>query len=146
VTPPTKRRRLRRFAVVGVVVLQLALVVRAYDADHAFFGFQMFPESSTWRADIVRVEADGSEHDIREPWPGGYRWGDLVDSRGLSSPWSGGHADAGIRSTLHFLDEALDWVAANTPDDTETVRLVARVTYERNDEPPVTTVLESVDR
>lgn len=133
----------RRVVFVGVVVLQLLLVVRAYHADHAFFGFQMFPETSEWQADVVRVDGAGDEHDVRDPWPGGYRWGDLVRSRGLDAPWSRGPADAGIRSTLHFLDAALDWVADNTPDDTETVRLVARVTYWRNGRGPFTATLES---
>ena len=138
--------RIRRLIVAGIVLLQLALIVRAYDADHGAFGFQMFPESSQWRADVVRVEVDGTEHDIRDPWPGGYRWSELVTSRGLSSPWSTGHADAGIRSTLHFLDGALAWVAAHTPDDTETVRLVARVTYWRNGDGPFAVTLRSPER
>ena len=130
----------------AVVVAQLALVVRAYDADHAFFGFQMFPESTTWQADIVRVEADGSEHPITAPWPGGYRWSDLVDSRGIQTPWAESHADTGIRATLHFLDAALAWVADNTPHDTRTVRLMAWVTYSKNGGDPQTTLLSSHDR
>lgn len=140
------RRVARRVIFLTVVVVQLLLVVRAYDADHAFFGFQMFPESSEWEAEVVRIDATGAEHDIREPWPGDYRWGDLVRDRGLDAPWIRGHADAGVRSTLHFLREALDWVATNTPEDTETVRLVARVTYWRNGTGPFTTTLRSAER
>ena len=56
----------------------------------------MFPESSTWRADIVRVEADGDRVPITEPWAG-YRWGDLVVGRGLDRPGVRHHADAGRR-------------------------------------------------
>lgn len=133
----------RRVVFLGVILLQLFLVIRAYSADHAFFGFQMFPETSEWAAEIVRIDDDGNEHDVRGPWPGGYRWGDLVQGRGLSTPWSRGPADAGIRSTLHFLDEALDWVVHNTPRDTETRRLVARVTYWQNGRGPFDTTLES---
>ena len=33
----------------------------------------MFPESSTWQADIVRVTDDGQRIPITEPWAG-YRW------------------------------------------------------------------------
>lgn len=136
----------RRVVFLSVIVLQSALVVRAYDADHAFFGFQMFPETSEWEAEILRVDALGAEHDVRQPWPGGYRWGDLVVGRGLSAPWSRGPADAGIRSTLHFLGEALDWVARHTPGDRETIRLVARVTYWQNGRGPFQVTLMSEPR
>lgn len=120
------RRRLRRFVVVGLVALQLALVVRAYWAPHREFGYQMFPESSRWQAEIVRVTSDGARHPIDEPWFG-YRWRDLVDDRGLAAPDRPRHADAGVANQLAFLQEALDWVAANTPRDTETLRYEAAV-------------------
>jgi hypothetical protein len=57
----------RRIVVVVVVVAQLAFVVRAYHSAHKEFGFQMFPESSTWQADIVRVTADGQRIPISNP-------------------------------------------------------------------------------
>ena len=40
---------------VAVVALQLGFIVRGYFSDHKEFAFQMFPEASTWRADLVRV-------------------------------------------------------------------------------------------
>jgi hypothetical protein len=129
-----------------VLLLQLLFIVRAYDADHAFFGFQMFPETSEWSAQIVRVDGAGTEYDIRDPWPGGYSWQEMVNTRGLGTPWETRPADAGIRSTLHFLGEALHWVATNTPDDHETHRLVARVVYRQNGRGPFTTTLVSVER
>ena len=50
----------RRLVVVAAVVAaQVGFVVRGYSSDHKEFAFQMFPESSTWQADIVRVTADG---------------------------------------------------------------------------------------
>ena len=83
---PRWRVLARRVVVIGVVAAQAFFVVRAYWADHDEFGFQMFPESSQWQAEIVRVDADGERVPIDEPWPGGYRWDQLVTSRGLRYP------------------------------------------------------------
>lgn len=141
----TSRRAVRRAAAIAVVALQLFLVVRAYSADHAFFGFQMFPESSEWQAVIERELADGTRIDVRDPWPGAYRWGDLVSGRGLDAPFHRHHADSGLDSTLHFFSEALRWVALHTPEDQETVRLVASVTVWHNGGPPRSIFFE-VDR
>ena len=108
-TPPDGdawRRWARRVVFVGLIALQLAMVVRAYDAPHKEFGFQMFPEASEWRADIVRVTSDGERIPIDEPWYG-YEWNELVSGRGLGSPWRRHHADAGVDNQLAFLDEAL---------------------------------------
>lgn len=112
---------------VGLIALQLGMVVRAYSAPHKEFGFQMFPESSQWQAEIVRVTHDGRRVPVTEPWAG-YRWDELVDGRGLDAPWRRRHADAGVDNQVAFLEEALDWVAANTPDDHETAYLEADVT------------------
>ena len=129
-----------------VVIIQLLLIVRAYSAPIDTFGFQMFPESSQWQAEIYRVLGDGTRIDVRQPWPGGYRWEDLVDTRGVGAPYGLHHADAGLEATVHLLDAALDWVAANTPDDLETARLVAEVTLVHNGRSPTTLVLESDPR
>lgn len=136
----------RRAVVAGVVALQAALVVRGLHSDHKEFAFRMFPESSTWRADVVRVTHDGRRVSIDEGWPGGYAWSQLVDSRGLSTPGVRRHADAGVANQLAFLDAALDWVATHTPRDAETRYLEARVTYWRNTDPPQTVVLRSDTR
>lgn len=139
------RRLLRRFAVVVLVALQLGLVARAYWAPHREFGFQMFPESSQWQAEIVRVTTDGDRHPIDEPWFG-YRWAELVDARGLRAPDRRSHADAGVENQLAFLQEALDWVAANTPRDPETVRYEAAVVVWPNLGPPERRTLASDER
>ncbi len=139
------RRRTRRAVFIGVVVLQLGLVVRAYGAPHKEFGFQMFPEASSWQAEIVRVTEDGRRVPIEEPWFG-YRWGELVQDRGLRRPGIRHHADAGLDNQLAFLDEALEWVAANTPRDTETTHLEAEVTAWHNMGPPTVTTMRSPDR
>ena len=132
----------RRVVVVAVVLLQLGLVVRGYSADHKEFAFQMFPESSTWRADVFRVTADGRRVPAELPWSG-YRWEELVRGRGLSYPSVRHHADAGLDNQLAFLDAALDWVADNTPRDEETRYLEARVTAWHNADRPRVEVLRS---
>jgi len=128
--------------VVAVVGSQLAFVARGYVSDHKEFAFQMFPESSTWRADVVRVTADGRRVPIERPWSG-YRWDDLVQTRGLSYPSERHHADSGLDNQRAFLQAALDWVAHNTPRDRETLYLEARVTSWHNDDPPRHAVLRS---
>jgi hypothetical protein len=135
----------RRTAVVAVVALQLGFIVRGYFSDHKEFAFQMFPESSTWRADVVRVTADGRRVSVQLAWSG-YRWEELVPDRGLSQPWIRHHADAGLDNQLAFLESALDWVAANTPRDRATRYLQATVTAWHNDDPPRVEVLRSPDR
>jgi hypothetical protein len=132
----------RRVVVVAVVLLQLGLVARGYWSDHKEFAFQMFPESSTWRADVVRVTADGRRVPIERPWSG-YRWDELVRSRGLRYASIRHHADAGLDNQLAFLDAALDWVADNTPRDTETRYLEATVASWHNADPPRVGVLRS---
>lgn len=132
----------RRAVVLAVVLLQLGLVARGYWSDHKEFAFQMFPESSTWRADVVRVTADGRRVPIERPWSG-YRWEELVRDRGLAYPAVRHHADAGLDNQVAFLEAALDWVAANTPRDRETRYLEARVTLWHNDDPARVDVLRS---
>ncbi len=131
---------LRRVVALTVAVALVLSVARAYSADHGYFGFQMFPESSQWQATIERELADGRRVDVRESWPGGYEWSELVSGRGLGHPFARQHADSGLRSTLHFFTESLDWVAGNTPLDTETERLIATVTTWHNGGDAATTV------
>jgi hypothetical protein len=132
----------RRVVVVAVVVLQLVFVARGYWSDHKQFAFRMFPESSTWRASVVRVTGDGRRVPIELPWAG-YRWDHLVRDRGLSYPTSRGHADSGLDNQLAFLQAALDWVAGNTPRDRQTRYLEATVTAWHNADPPRVEVLRS---
>jgi hypothetical protein len=135
----------RRVVVVVVVVLQLFFVARGYWSDHKEFAFQMFPEASTWRADVVRVTSDGRRVPVSEPWAG-YRWPDLVGNVGLKYPEVRHHANAGLDNQLAFLRSALDWVAANTPRDHSTRYLEARVTAWHNDDPPRVEVFRSERR
>jgi hypothetical protein len=132
----------RRLVVLAVVLLQLGFIARGYWSDHKEFAFQMFPESSTWRASVVRVTADGRRVPIEVPWSG-YRWDELVRDRGLSYPAVRHHADAGLDNQLAFLRAAIDWVADNTPRDRETRYLEARVTSWHNADAPTTEVFRS---
>jgi hypothetical protein len=131
--------------VVAVVAVQLGLIARGYWSDHKQFAFQMFPEASTWRAEVVRVTSDGQRVPIEQPWSG-YRWDELVQDRGLRYPWIRHHADAGLDNQLAFLDAALDWVAENTPRDSETRYLEATVTSWHNDDAPEVEVMRSSER
>jgi hypothetical protein len=131
--------------VVAFVALQVAFIARGYSSDHKEFAFQMFPESSTWQADIVRVTADGRRVPVEQPWSG-YRWEELVPNVGLRYPWVRHHANAGLDNQLAFLDSALDWVASNTPNDDETRYLEATVTAWHNDDPPRVEVFRSGER
>lgn len=133
---------MRRVVVVGVVVVQLVFVARGYWSDHKQFAFQMFPESSTWRATVVRVTADGHRVPIERPWSG-YRWDDLVRDRGLIYPSIRGHADSGLDNQLSFFRAALDWVASNTPRDHQTRYLEATVTAWHNADAPRVEVVRS---
>jgi hypothetical protein len=135
----------RRVVVVAVVAVQLGLIARGYWSDHKQFAFQMFPEASTWRAEVVRVTSHGQRVPIQRPWSG-YRWDELVQDRGLKYPWIRHHADAGLDNQLAFLDAALDWVAENTPRDSETRYLEATVTSWHNDHAPEVEVMRSSER
>jgi hypothetical protein len=128
--------------VVGVVLLQLGLVARGYWSDHREFAFQMFPESSTWRADVFRVTSQGRRIPVEVGWAG-YDWDRLVQDRGLSYPSLRHHADAGLQNQLAFLQAALDWVAANTPRDHSTRYLEAKVTAWDNADPPRVEIMRS---
>jgi hypothetical protein len=139
---PRVRVVARRVVVVVVVVVQLGFVARGYWSDHKELAFQMFPESSTWRADVVRVTADGQRVPVEIPWAG-YRWDELVPNVGLRYPSVRHHAYAGIDNQLAFLESALDWVASNTPRDRETRYLEASVTAWHNDDPPEARVFRS---
>jgi len=135
----------RRVVVLGVVCAQLAFVVAGYWSDHKVLAFQMFPEASTWRADVVRLTSDGRRVPVSEPWAG-YRWDELVPDSALTYPAVRHHADAGLDNQVAFLAAALDWVAAHTPRDDETRYLEATVTGWRNDDGPEVRVLRSPDR
>ena len=59
-----------------------------------------------------------------------------MPERGLGHPEVRHHADAGLDNQIAFLASALDWVAAHTPRDDETLYLEAVVTTWHNTDPP----------
>jgi hypothetical protein len=140
---PRWRRIAARIVFPLVVAAQVVLLVRGYHDPHHVLAFQMFNESSDWRADVVRVTTDGRAVPIDQAWPGGYQWAAMVPDRGLAYPQYEHHADAGVDNQLAFLQAALDWVADHTPADHETAWLEARVTYDRNTHGPTTVTLRS---
>lgn len=140
------RRRARAVLFVALVAAQVWALHAAYDDPHHTFGFQMFAESSTWTADIVRVTVDGRRVPVEEPWPGGYRWEVLVPVRRMAYPGLVRPADSGAAAQIDYLQGALDWVAAHTPADTETRYLEADVTYWFNTKGPRHVTLRSPER
>lgn len=138
--PGSVRPTARRVVFLGVLVAQACFVVRAYWAPHNELGFQMFPEASRWQAEVVRVTVDGQRIPIDDSWS------ELVDVRGLGHPARRQHANNGLASQIAFLEDAMAWVAAHTPDDRETRYYEATVTEWHNDDPPVVRVLRSPAR
>ncbi len=130
--------------VAAVLLGVVALLVRGYHDPHKLFGFQPFDESDVWRVDLYR-EIDGDRVLVEGGGWEGYRWNVLVPPqlRGLGHLR---HASGGAANTIDFLDDALDWVADNTPADTTTDRLVAEVTWYHNTRGPNTTRLTSDER
>ena len=134
---------LPRLGVVVAVIAQLYFVVRGYSDPHKHFAFQPFNEFDVWHAEIERVTYRGARVSVARPWAG-YSWQRLVGGdRGLDRPWIEKPASSGIASTLVFLQQALDFVAANTPRDRETHHYEATVYYSHNGGPKQLAKLES---
>jgi hypothetical protein len=139
---PRLRRLGARLLCACVLGAQLYLVVAAYRDPLKRFGFQPFAESSVWSARLVRVDARGVRRDLHDgSWE--YRWDALVRERGLGSPARVRHAKSGVKTTLYFLQHALDYVADHTPEDRSTRYLQAEVSYRRNRGPTQHAVLRS---
>ena len=137
----TRRRVIARRLVVGIAVaLQLGFVVRGYTSDHKDSRSRCSPSPRTGAPTSLRVTSTGERVPVDEAWYG-YRWSELVRSRGLSDPAHRRHADAGLDNQLAFLAESLDYALTHTPRDTETVFLEAQVTYWRNASSPEQTVV-----
>ena len=145
VSRPRWRTPVAKAFVVAVLGAQVGFALNGYRDEHKFFAFQPFNESSTWKAEIVRVTWTGERLPITGGWAG-YQWNELVDTAALANPSQLRHAYMGVGATIDFLDQALDWVAMHTPADQETRYLEATVTSYRNTRGPTVTVLRSVER
>jgi hypothetical protein len=142
---PRWRKRLAAAFVISALAVQIGFALNGYRDPHKFFAFQPFNESSTWKADIVRVTWDGERVPVEAGW-NGYEWDALVHTAPLKSPFRLRPAYMGVDASVDFLDDALDWVATHTPDDRDTRYLEATVTYFRNTRGPEQVVLRSVER
>jgi hypothetical protein len=141
---PRWRRRAAALFSGTVVAAQVALALNGYRDPHRTFAFQPFAESTTWRAEIVRVTWEGERIPVDDDWV--YRWDDLVDFGPLQHLRRDRDAAVGAAASIDFLDEALDWVARHTPRDDETRFIEATVVYVENAHGPRRTVLRSVER
>ncbi len=143
--PAWRRRGVRLLASV-VVITQVALVINGYRDPHNYFAFQPFNESSTYALTLERVLNNGQRIEAPNGQWEGYRWDDLVGWRALQGPWHQRHAFSGVDAVLDYLENALNWIADNTPGDTRTRYLEATVTYYRNARGPYIKVLRSNPR
>jgi hypothetical protein len=136
----------RRIVVVFAVAAALTAVVAGSVSTWRPYAWRMFPEASTWEASVVRVTRAGERVDVRDEWPGGYEWGDLVAGSGLERVFVRQPADYGVAVSTDKLAAALDWVAGHTPNDGETVWLEATVRTSHNGRPDTVVTLRSPPR
>jgi hypothetical protein len=133
------------------IALQAALILTAPSRPDRIFGFQMFPEASTMEVHLLRdvggteVSVSKGEWMARDPAgaPRAWSWNDRVRDPILGRLDTRVFASYGIGTQLARLARALDDVADHIPEDTETVRLVARVDYSYNGREQNTVTLSS---
>lgn len=133
---------------------QVALVTTAGMRPDAIFGFHMFPEATTMQVHLARLTARGEQEAPGGEWSARdearqlrhFSWRDRVHDPVLSSLDVRVFASYGASTQLARLQRALDDLADHTPEDAETLRLVAHVTVWRNGRDPTTSTLESHPR
>lgn len=162
ITSPGSARAWARIAFsAAFVAVQATLVITAGTRPEAAFGFRMFSESSTISYSLsreVRSGADAQEG-VLLPVPDGewsardsegvlrhVSWRDRVKRPELSAFDVTFHASYSARAQLARLTAALEDVAAHTPDDRETVRLLLTVTIRHNGREPEVIHLASARR
>jgi len=147
------------FAAAYIATQTVLVLTAGRRPDHAF-GFRMFSESATMRVTLLReVESPSGHGTMLVPSPGGtwaahdregtlhrFAWQDRVRDPLLSSIDVTVFASYGLSAQLARVQAALDDVAAHTPDDSETRRLVAEVTAHRNGRDAGTVRLASAER
>jgi hypothetical protein len=160
------------FAAVYVVAQGALVLTAARRPDHAF-GFQMFSEASTMEVHLSRkvvVPADArsdasqgahraEDGTVLVPVTGGtwkardangdlhrFAWRDRVKDPVLANLDVQVFASYGAPAQLFRLQAALDDVARHTPEDAETLALVADVDVRRNGHEPIRTHLVSAPR
>lgn len=138
---------------------ELALLCTASLRVDRVFGFQMFNASSSIEIRLARKLRNKRGRLIERAMPQGewtatdargkrheFRWRELVRGTRLTRIESSVHAKDGVRAQLYHLQRALDHVAANIPDDAQTVALIAHVQAVHNGHTRIDTVLESRPR
>ena len=157
VLPTVPRTVLRTGILAFCVVLfgaQAAMIADAHLRHDRRFGWQMFPETTRFRASLWRELADGSR--VAAPhgrWvletPEGRRqflWRDQVRDWRLDDLDRMRQAKVSLDATLLYARAALDHVADRIPEDRETVRLHLVVEWEKADGTRGTTELASKRR
>ena len=136
---------IRRLSILGFCAVlfgaQAAMTVDAHLRRDRRFGWQMFSETTRFRAVLWRELADGRRRPTqRGRWvvetPQGRRvflWRDHVREWRLDDLERSRQAKVSLDATLLYAQRALDWVAARIPEDRETVRLVLVVDWEKAD-------------
>lgn len=135
------------------IVVQGTLILTADRRVDGAFGFRMFSESSTIKLTLYR-ETEGGRVQVE----GGVWTAHAANGTVNRLTWYDRvkvpfwvfdqemHASYGARAQLSRLQEALDDVAAHTPNDVETKRLLLDVTVKRNGHEPVVQHLVSRER
>jgi hypothetical protein len=119
---------------------QIALVVSAPMRPDHIFGFRMFPEASTMEIHLSREVGGGEVPVPRGEWTArdragqtrSWSWNDRVRDSVIGRLDTRVFASYGVSAQLARLQRALDDVADHVPDDTQTVRFVAKVEYWKN--------------
>jgi hypothetical protein len=139
----TRARRAARtgFAAAWLAV-QAGLIATAGGRPDRALGFRMFAESGTVQLHVERVLDDGGLIPIGGDgaWEARdcagelhrFEWGRMV---GYPAPWALErelHAPYGADAGAAQARAALEWVAAHTPDDCQTLAFRARVDVRRN--------------
>jgi hypothetical protein len=139
----TRARRAARTAFAAAwLAVQAYLIATAGARPDRALGFRMFAESGTVRLHVERVLDDGGmipiggdgEWEARDcaGEPHRFAWGRMV---GYPAPWALDqelHSPYGADAGAAEARAALEWVAAHTPEDCQTLALRARVEVRRN--------------
>lgn len=139
--------------------LELGLILSSPLRVDGVFAFEMFNASSDIEIRLARKLRARDGRLIERDMPNGvwtardahgnehvYRWRELVRGTRLTRIGHKLHAKNGVRAQLYHLQHALDHVAANIPNDAQTVALVAHVRGLENGHTAIDTVLESRPR
>lgn len=130
------------------LAVQGVLVVSAGQRPDAAFGFRMFSESSTLEVHLFRELPDGTRVEVengewvakdRDGIPHRISWGSHVKEPNLTAFGVTMHAAYGAAAQVQRWSAALDYVAAHTPDDTETRALELELGVKKNGHARTTT-------